>query len=83
MTAGLDATWPPLLGFQRVVARDDADVLATVKGHPLLVLGTAGQGRTAAYTTDIGPHWAPIAFTDWPGFGALWDRVVRYLAADD
>ena len=63
--------------------RDDADVLATVKGHPLLVLGTAGHGRTAPYTTDIGPHWAPIAFTDWPGFGALWDRVVRYLAGEE
>ncbi len=80
LTAGLDDPWPPLLGFQRVTARPDATVVATVKGRPLLVLGTAGAGRAAAYTSDIGPHWAPAAFTDWPGFGALWDRIVRHLA---
>jgi uncharacterized membrane protein len=82
LTDGLDATWPALLGFQRVTARPDATVLAEVKGHPLLVLGTAGSGRTAAYTTDIGPHWAPAAFTGWAGFGTVWDRIVRYLAGD-
>jgi uncharacterized membrane protein len=83
LTVGLDADWPPLLGFQRVVARLDARVLAEVKGHPLLVVGQAGLGRTVAYTTDIGPHWAPSDFTDWPGFGLLWDRAVRYLAGED
>jgi uncharacterized membrane protein len=82
ITAGLDATWPQLLGFQRVIARPEATVVAEVKGHPLLVLGVAGDGRTAAYTTDIGPHWAPEAFTDWPGFGTLWDRIVRHLAGE-
>jgi len=82
LTAGLDGAWPPLLGFQRVTARPGAEVVAEVKGHPLLVLGIAGDGRTAAYTTDIGPHWAPAAFTDWPGFGTLWDRIVRYLAVE-
>jgi uncharacterized membrane protein len=82
LTEGLEDAWPPLLGFQRVTARPDATVVATVKGHPLLVVGTAGAGRTAAYTTDIGPHWAPAAFTDWAGFGTLWDRIVRHLAGD-
>jgi uncharacterized membrane protein len=82
VTDGLDAAWPPLLGFQRVTPKPDAIVLAAVKGHPLLVLGTAGDGRTAAYTTDIGPHWAPTAFTAWPGFGTLWDRLVRHLAGE-
>jgi uncharacterized membrane protein len=83
LTAGIAGDWPALLGFQRVVARLDARVLAEVKGHPLLVVGQAGLGRTVAYTTDIGPHWAPSAFTDWPGFGLLWDRAVRYLAGED
>jgi uncharacterized membrane protein len=82
VTDGIDGTWPALLGFQRVTARREATVLAEVKGHPLLVLGRAGDGRTAAYTTDIGPHWAPASFTDWPGFGTVWDRIVRYLAGD-
>jgi uncharacterized membrane protein len=32
-----------------------------------LLLGTASAGRLA-YTTDIGPHWAPEPFTSWDGF---------------
>src|SRR5690606_38913145 len=35
---GLAATWPPLLGLNEVVAKDDAQVLATCGGHPLLVV---------------------------------------------
>ena len=83
LTEGLDGAWPTLLGFQRVLPRPGSDVLLQVKGHPLLAIASAGLGRTLAYTTDIGPHWAPSSFTDWPGFGMLWDRIVRYLAGGD
>jgi uncharacterized membrane protein len=31
---------------------------------PLLVVGTHGQGRTVALTTDVAPHWAG-GFVDW------------------
>lgn len=75
---GLPNEWPALLGYQRVGAR--GDVLATVNGDPLLVVGDAGAGRTLAYTSDIGPHWAPPAFLEWEGYGRLWDQAVRWLA---
>ncbi len=26
--------------------------------YPVLVTGTYGKGKTAAYTSDLGPHWA-------------------------
>lgn len=79
---GLDGEWPALLGYQRLAARDDGEVLAVVEGRPLLVIGAAGEGRTLAYATDIGPHWAPAAFTEWDGFAPLWDRAVRWLAGE-
>jgi uncharacterized membrane protein len=82
LVAGLDAEWPAILGFQRLVARDGAHVAATVGEHPLLVVGRAGEGRSLAYATDIGPHWAPEAFTSWDGFATLWDRAMRWLAGE-
>jgi len=32
--------------------------------HPLLVLGTHGNGRTAAFMTDLAPHWVG-GLVDW------------------
>jgi uncharacterized membrane protein len=75
---GLPREWPPLLGYQRVTAR--GTVLATVNGDPLVVVGAAGEGRALAYTSDIGPHWAPPAFLEWDGYARLWDQAVRWLA---
>lgn len=80
---GMEDEWPAILGYQRLEGRPGADVLATVDDHPLLVLGSAGSGRTLAFATDIGPHWAPEAFTDWHGFGVLWGRLAAWLASED
>jgi uncharacterized membrane protein len=77
---GLADEWPALLGYQRVVPRDRAEVLATISGDPLLVVGEAGSGRALAYTSDIGPHWAPPPFLAWEGYRRLWDQSVRWLA---
>ena len=78
---GMDSTWPALLGLNEVVAKDDAHVLATCAGHPLLVVGTYGAGRSAAFTSDIAPHWAPPEFLEWDGYTELFDRLVTWLAA--
>jgi len=26
------------------------------------------------WTSDIGPHWCPKEFVDWPGYGEVWTR---------
>ena len=51
-------------------------------GHPLLVLGGYGKGRTAAWTSDIGPHWLSPAFCAWEGYGRLWKNLLGWLAHD-
>lgn len=49
-------------------ARDGEDVRFELAGSdPLLVVGTAGQGRVAALATDVAPHWVG-GLVDWgPG----------------
>ncbi len=34
------------------------------KKHPLLVIGSYGLGRTAAFTSDVAPHWSG-SLVDW------------------
>ncbi|MEQ8967882.1 MAG: glutamine amidotransferase [Azospirillaceae bacterium] len=84
MLDGLDAPWPLLLGLNETVAKADARVLARAPeedgGHPLLAVGEAGRGRTAAWTSDIGPHWCPDPFCAWPGYPVLWRRLFTWLA---
>ncbi|WEX75041.1 glutamine amidotransferase [Sinorhizobium numidicum] len=81
--AGLGGEWPVLLGVNEVEARDDADVIARLPadqgGHPLLVLGNYGKGRTAAWTSDIGPHWLSPAFCAWEGYGRLWKNILGWM----
>ena len=48
VTAGLPERWPAILGFQRVKARDEAQVLVEVEGRPLVVVGNSGEGRVMA-----------------------------------
>jgi len=80
VTEGLPERWPEILGYQRVRALDGAQVLATVGDDPLVVVGAVGEGRSLAYTTDVGPHWAPPAFLAWDGYARFWDQAVRWLA---
>lgn len=72
--------WPPLLGYNRVEPASGSGVLAAVGGDPLLVVGEPGKGRALAWTSDIGPHWCPEAFTGWAGYDRLWNQAVGWLA---
>lgn len=84
--AGLDGEWPLLLGVNEVVPKPEAEVLAQLPeehgGHPLLVLGVHGKGRTAAWTSDIGPHWLPPEFCAWDGYATLWKNLLGWVAGD-
>ncbi|MFD2175896.1 glutamine amidotransferase [Rhodobacter lacus] len=82
---GIEGAWPPILGVNEVEAKAGSNVLARLPeeqgGHPLLVTGSFGQGRTAAWTSDIGPHWLSPAFCDWAGYKQLWLNVLGWLVA--
>lgn len=80
---GVPTDWPWLLGYNRVIAKPDADVLLAVGEDPLLVGSRQGAGRTAAFTSDCSPHWGTPEFMAWPGYARLWDSLAHWLTGDE
>jgi uncharacterized membrane protein len=80
ITKALPSELPAVLGYQRLEAKADADVLMAVDDRPFLVVGTEGQGRVAAFASDMGPHWLPMGFLEWEGFDLMWQQIVTWLA---
>lgn len=80
IVTGLPTTWPPLLGFNELTAKAEAQLLAKIDNYPLLTVWTFGEGRTLAWTSDIGPHWCPEPFATWPGYARLWTQAIAWLA---
>jgi uncharacterized membrane protein len=85
---GIEGEWPLLLGANEVIvkSRPGVEVLARLPddqgGHPLLVLGRHGKGRTAAWTSDLSPHWLPASFYEWPGYARLWQNILDWLTVE-
>lgn len=74
---------PAILGYQRLTMRPAAETLIAVDGRPLLVVGRAGEGRVAAFASDMGPHWLPPEFLAWDGYDLLWQDLITWLADDE
>ncbi|RNI24239.1 glutamine amidotransferase [Flexivirga caeni] len=77
---GMPPDWPILLGYNRFRPRPGADIVCTLNGDPLLTVMEAGQGRSLAWASDMGPHWCPDTFTSWAGFRNLWRGAVTWLS---
>ncbi|MFN8160980.1 MAG: glutamine amidotransferase [Solirubrobacterales bacterium] len=75
---GTSSDWPALLGYNRLIAKADATVVASVASDPLLVVGTAGSGQAVAFASDFAPHWAPPEFVDWSDYPKLWSSIVSW-----
>ena len=78
--AGLPATWPALLGYNRVTAKPATTVVVSCGDDPLIACGDYHAGRSAVFTSDCAPHWGPPEFLDWPGYAPLWANLVTWLA---
>jgi uncharacterized membrane protein len=83
LATGLPEEWPSLLGYNRVRAKAGADVVATVDDDPLVVAWTYERGRSLAFTSDCGPHWAPPDFVNWDGYARFWANAAAWLTAKD
>ena len=77
---GIRQPWPNLLGFNELEIKPDATLIARVGQHPLLATRMVGQGRTLAWASDIGPHWCPETFVQWPGYAQFWKQAIEWLA---
>jgi uncharacterized membrane protein len=80
LAAGLPGNWPEILGYNRLTARPEAATVAMAGEDPLLVGWDFGQGRSVAFASDCGPHWAPPAFVEWQGYPTLWQNIADWAA---
>ena len=80
VTEGLAEQWPALLGYNQFAAKEGTLTLANVGSDPLLVVGEYGKGKTAAFASDLAPHWAPPEFVNWNNYPKLWDQLIRWLS---
>jgi len=73
-------SFPPIFGYNELIARDTSEVLVRVRGtgQPLVVVGRYGKGRVFVYTSDPAPHWG-INFELWDGYDAFWQRVLAWV----
>lgn len=77
--ANVPEKWPKLLGYNEVIAKTEADVLAEIDGKPFIATMQAGKGKTMVWTSDIGPHWCPTPFVEWSGYAQIWQQTIRWL----
>jgi uncharacterized membrane protein len=77
---GTPPEWPALLGYNRFVAKPDSTVVARYEDDPLLVVGSAGAGRSVAFASDLAPHWAPPEFLAWEHYGELWTSILLWAS---
>jgi uncharacterized membrane protein len=78
IVAGIDGEWPQLLGYNRLISRPEAITVAMVADDPLLVAWEYGSGRSIAFASDCGPHWAPPEFLAWSGYAQLWSQMAAW-----
>jgi uncharacterized membrane protein len=51
----------------------------TIEGDPLVALGSYGKGKSAVFTSDCAPHWAPPEFVEWEHYDGMWQGLLNYL----
>jgi uncharacterized membrane protein len=75
-------TFPPILGYNKVLPRQDCPTLLAVKetGDPLVTTGAFGAGKTLAYMSDPAPHWG-CNFVFWEQYASFWLRCLEWVLA--
>jgi uncharacterized membrane protein len=68
-----------ILGYNKVFPKDDSEVVMTSRNDPFLVTGTAGKGRSIAYTTDPVYHLCGNLQL-WENYGLFWERMCKWAA---
>jgi uncharacterized membrane protein len=78
---GIPKKWPNMLGYNRTIAKSEAIVPVTIEGDPLIAFAAYGKGRSAVFTSDCAPHWAPPEFVEWEYYNKMWQGIVNWLTA--
>lgn len=76
---GIPKEWPEILGYNKTILKKEAELAATVGEDPFIAFGRYGNGRSAVFTSDCAPHWAPPEFCEWEYYKKIWQGIVRWL----
>ena len=76
---GIPKEWPEILGYNKTILKKEAELAVTVGEDPFIAFGRYGNGRSAVFTSDCAPHWAPPEFCEWEYYKKLWQGIVRWL----
>jgi len=73
-------TFPPILGYNRTLPREECPVLLSVgeTGDPLVTTGSFGEGKALAYMSDPAPHWG-CNFVFWEQYAAFWLKCLDWV----
>ncbi|MDR0599274.1 MAG: glutamine amidotransferase [Treponema sp.] len=77
--AEVKGPWPALLGYNRTEPLPGADVVMTIGGDPFIAFSSHGRGKSAVFTSDCSPHWAPPPFVNWEYYDKLWQGIAGCL----
>ncbi|MXG48644.1 cytoplasmic protein [Escherichia coli] len=72
--------YPFFLGYNRAIAKENAEVVLTINNAPLLDFGNYHNGKIACFMSDCSPHWGTQQFMSWPFYTALWVNILTHIA---
>jgi uncharacterized membrane protein len=80
---GVDrGVWPPFLGYNKIMAKPEADEIATIDGDTFMAAWDYGKGRSFAFASDLAPHWGSKEFLDWKSYETLFANIIKWLAKE-
>lgn len=72
--------WPLLLGYNRTVLKPGSELIASINNDPLIALAEPRNGRSAVFTSDCAPHWAPKEFCEeWTGYPQIFGGIIDWV----
>lgn len=75
----IPSKWPMLLGYNKLIAKENAEVIVSYNNDPIITVGTYNNGRVIAFATDCSPHWSSLEFCDWEYYDLLWQNMIKWL----
>lgn len=78
---GIPPTLPPMLFYNRVRLKPEAQLLLHFDDAPILAVWEYGAGRTAAFTPDAAPHGATPEFLEWEHFDQFVAQLIEWVCA--
>jgi uncharacterized membrane protein len=77
----MKSSCPAIFGYNRVVAKPGAAVLARTDARdPLLTVWQLGKGRAAAFATSSAREWG-AELKNWPQYNLLWANLIRWAGS--